>query len=197
MHGGVINARNTHHLPNLSLLRPPVTARPIIPGYSTAPHSQRAIYCWLQVWEQTQRTMLLRQTLFALLALPSCLDLSSFVLAQSLVEDLEGKGFDFDVPGSAEFEAATQPCEQRFSLRSWRILMSSSIVNRRYTVNPAVITFPTETSHVADIVSTARTYGYKVAARSGGVRLVFHGETYPSLTNRPLVALIHRLWARR
>ncbi|KAH6885575.1 hypothetical protein BKA70DRAFT_1337340 [Coprinopsis sp. MPI-PUGE-AT-0042] len=95
--------------------------------------------------------MIFRKSLLGLLAL------TSLALSQSLVEDLEGKGFNFAVPGSAEFEAQTQP------------------FNRRYTSNPAVITFPTETSHVADIVSAARTYGYKVAARSGGHSYTAHG----------------------
>ena len=183
MHGDAINARNTRHLPNLPLLRSShsllLHCAPLTAGTDTMYHASSS------------------DSLRASSA-PFLLGPVKLRACPESRQRPRGQRLDFDVPGSAEFEAATQPCEQRFASRSWRILTSSSIVNRRYTVNPAVITFPTETSHVADIVGTARTYGYKVAARSGGVCLASsRGEVYPFLTNLPFVALLHRLWARR
>ena len=42
--------------------------------------------------------------------------------------------------------------------------------NRRFTVEPAVVVYPTNPTEVAEVLQIAWTYNYSAVARSGGVR---------------------------
>ncbi|TFK19275.1 FAD-binding domain-containing protein [Coprinopsis marcescibilis] len=82
------------------------------------------------------------------------------VVAQSsgpLEDALGGKGFDVAFPGDPLFVSSTEA------------------FNRRYSVKPAAVAFPSTSQQVGQIVRAGYEFDYKVVARSGGHSYAAHG----------------------
>jgi len=96
---------------------------------------------------------------------------SVLLVAADLVSNLSGKGYNITFPGQNDFASASQSCESLQLSAGHFSYHHDWPDNLRYNYKPAVVTYPTTTQQIAEIVKIGAREGFKIAARSGGVRL--------------------------
>lgn len=65
-------------------------------------------------------------------------------------------------------------CVTFFFFREPACFLNPALDNRRYTLRPAAVTFPTTPGQVADIVKIGSAVDHSVVAQSGGVSEIFY-----------------------
>jgi len=118
------------------------------------------------------------------------------VVNADLRSSLTGQGFTVSFPGDFQYVTLSQACEYSCSsTRFFSLRLTSTIVNRRYTFQPAAIALPSTPQHVSTILLASAANNVQVVGRSGGVsttRLLLGVDMTYLLT-----AQLHRKWTWR
>lgn len=87
-----------------------------------------------------------------------------------LPELLSEKGISFVAPEDDNYQNVTTAC-MFFPLRTSLQLLPTwtSLDNLRFTLKPSIVTFPTNSTQVSDIVKIGSGFNHSIVARSGGV----------------------------